>query len=77
MDTTALGEMIADRRRALRMSQDELAKLCGVSQGQISHLELGHLTNPRFVILVKVAAILDLSLDDLARTRGPAPVNHD
>lgn len=51
-------------RKAVGMSQANLAKMVGVTQGAVSQWERG-ITHPGFKILPKLAQALKLSLDDL------------
>ena len=39
---TALGRQVADRRRALGMTQQQLADAVGAEQGQVSQWETGY-----------------------------------
>ena len=64
-DTTLLKEMgqrILARRRALKLTQEELADKLGVSTQMISNLELGKKAI-RPENLVKLCEVLDLSAD--------------
>lgn len=56
---------IYDVRTKLKVKQDELAKLSGVSQSQISKYEKGEVTNPSFDKLVRIAEALGVTVDDL------------
>lgn len=56
---------IYDIRTKLRIKQDELARLCGVSQSQISKYEKGEVTRPSYDKLVRIAEALEVSVDDL------------
>lgn len=56
---------IYDVRTRLKVKQDELAKLSGVSQSQISKYEKGEVTNPSFDKLVRIAEALSVTVDDL------------
>ena len=56
---------IYDVRTRLKVKQDELAKLSGVSQSQISKYEKGEVTNPSYDKLVRIAEALGVSVDDL------------
>ena len=57
-----MGHRIMVRRKALRMTQEELAEKLGVSTQMISNLELGKKAI-RPENLVKVCNVLDLSAD--------------
>ena len=58
----AMGQRIMVRRKALRMTQEELAEKLGVSPQMISNLELGKKAI-RPENLAKVCDVLDLSAD--------------
>ena len=51
-------------RAAKDMSQDELAKLCGVSRQTISAIEKGDY-NPTINLCIKICKVLDKTLDEL------------
>ncbi len=51
-------------RAGLDLSQDELAKKCGVSRQTISAIEKGDY-NPTIRLCVKICRTLDRTLDDL------------
>lgn len=57
-----LGQAVHDRRRALGISQSELAHRANMTQPQISKLELGG-TIPTLPLLARLARALDASLD--------------
>jgi transcriptional regulator with XRE-family HTH domain len=56
---------IYDVRTLLKIKQDELSRLTGVSQSQISKYEKGEVVNPSFDKLVKIAEALGVTVDDL------------
>lgn len=56
---------IYDVRTKLKIKQDELSRLTGVSQSQISKYEKGEVANPSFDKLVKIAEALGVTVDDL------------
>ena len=55
---------IKELRKAQGMTQEQLAKLIGVTQGAISQWEEG-LTHPAFSKLRKLATALGVTMDDL------------
>ncbi|GAA3621889.1 helix-turn-helix domain-containing protein [Streptomyces chitinivorans] len=55
-----LGRAVYGRRRALAISQSELARRAGMSQPQVSRLELGG-GMPTLVVLARLARALDAS----------------
>lgn len=65
-----LGEQLRSRRRALRLTQEELAVLADTTQHTVSMLETGKRTS-RLDILVAVAEALGLEL--VAVNHGTLP----
>ena len=61
MKNQELGLFIAKRRKALRVNQRELARLCGVSEHALCNLERG-IGNPTLNIVNAVADALGLEL---------------
>jgi transcriptional regulator with XRE-family HTH domain len=59
------GELIRRTREAKDLSQAEVAKNAGISQSLLSRLERGERPNATASTLMGLAAVLDLSLDDL------------
>ena len=81
-DTQGLMAKIAERRRKLGMSQRELGKRAGLSDGYVSHLERGF-RNPSAHVLISLCNALEttpnaLMIDSLpAHLYGEAlPPNH-
>ena len=62
---------IKEVRKLKKMSQDELARATGCTQSAISQYEIGE-TNPSLEMLVKIAAALEVSVDDLIIKEVPA-----
>ena len=60
-----LSTMIRRLREAKRMTQEELAKKAGVTQGYIGHLERGLKKNPSLPTLKKLARALGVPLTEL------------
>lgn len=58
----ALAQVVHDRRKALGLSQKELARRCGLTQAKISRIE-GSDTVPTLPLLAKLAGGLDASLN--------------
>lgn len=56
---------IYDVRTRLKVKQDELARLSGVSQSQISKYEKGEVTRPSYDKLVRIAEALAVTVEDL------------
>lgn len=55
---------IKEMRKRLNLSQGDLANQINVTQGAVSQWESG-LTNPTLETLVKIAAVLRCTVDDL------------
>jgi transcriptional regulator with XRE-family HTH domain len=60
-----LGRLIRQRRRELRLTQQELAQRLQVSTPRISDLERGKVRNPRRNTLVNLASALEIPVGDL------------
>ena len=56
-----IADGVAERRRALALSQHELAELCGTTQSAIARLEAGG-RPPRIDTLLRIAHALDCEL---------------
>lgn len=59
-------EAIRNARRNKGYTQEQLAKLMGVSQGAITQWETGA-THPSFTLIPKLAGVLGISIDELVR----------
>lgn len=68
---TTIGTRIRNARRDANISQEELARRVGVSQGAIGHLESGRTRNTH--LLVRIASTLGVSAEWLET--GTEPVN--
>jgi len=74
----ALGQRIAERRKALGLTQQQLADTLGIAQQTLAHYEVGRL-RVAAALLPPVSDALGLSLEELlgkapkASKRGPAP----
>ena len=64
--------VIRRARERMKLSQEELAKLLGTSQSQVSDWERGR-NEPGASVLLAVAELANTSIDEL-RTGGPATV---
>ena len=73
-----LGQRIAERRKALGMTQVQLAEHLGVAQQTMAHYEGGTL-RIAVALLLPLSSLLGMSLEELVGTsakpgkRGPAP----
>lgn len=61
---SALGKRISERRRSLRMSQEELAESVGLSRDHVARIELA-LKTPSLRTAISLATALDTRLSDL------------
>ena len=61
MKKDEIGSFIEERRRALRITQQNLASLCGVSEHALCNLEQG-IGNPTFEVLERVTDVLGLEI---------------
>ena len=59
-----LGDVIRERRNALGLSQEELARLAGVSRQTINMIERGDF-NPSLHLCLGICRILGRTLDEL------------
>ncbi len=69
----AVGFAVAARRRALRISQEELAQRAGLSRGQVAQLELDIIHYPKLDTLLALAKALETTLGNLLRDAGLLP----
>lgn len=60
---------IEEARKAKGMTQEQLAKLLGITQGAVAQWENG-LTHPSFQMLPKVASALGVTVDELIGKAG-------
>ncbi len=65
MSRTRFGTVIRKLRDGLGMTQRDLAKIVGVSGAYITMLETGKRKNPSFVILRRLARVLEVELWEL------------
>ena len=64
MDNTFNGARIAEKRKALSFSQEQLANKLGVSQKSISKYECGE-RRPSYEVLLAMSSIFNISIDYL------------
>ncbi len=60
---------IREAREAKGMTQEQFAKMVGVTQGAVAQWENG-LTHPSFDKLVRIADVLEVPLDELVRKKA-------
>jgi transcriptional regulator with XRE-family HTH domain len=61
MELLQIGELIKNRRNALRINQLDLAEMAGISKNTLYKIERGQ-ANPTIEVLKKVADILGLEI---------------
>lgn len=66
---SVVGENICRRRKAMGMTQSQLAELMDIGPDSLSRIEKG-VVAPRFPRLVEIAKILDCPVADLFRMAG-------
>ncbi|MEZ5923682.1 MAG: helix-turn-helix domain-containing protein [Hyphomicrobiaceae bacterium] len=69
--TSSLGRRVAEARRKLGLSQDQLATRSGASKGTIVQIEQGR-ANPSITSLCRLAIALHMSVEDLVSEAAPA-----
>lgn len=71
-----MGSAIRARRNALQLSQRDVAHAAGTTAATISHIERGS-RKPSANLLARIAAALDVSMDELLRGEAGAGDNGD
>lgn len=66
MDAGKTGKFIAEKRKAINMTQNELAKKLHITDKAVSKWERG-LSFPDISVLIPLAEILNISLYDLLK----------
>ena len=61
--------IIKSQRQKLGITQDELARMIGVTQGAVTQWECG-VTKPSITLLPKIAKVLNCTIDELLRTEN-------
>ncbi len=68
MTTERLSNLLETKRNILRLSQDEFAKLLGISQQAYGKWEAG-VSTPRPCYLKRIAEALQMSLEDIVQAK--------
>jgi len=63
--STALAQLVTERRIALGYTQDDVARIAGIHKPTYVHIEMGRTAFPRHCI-GRLAKALNLALDELA-----------
>lgn len=61
MDIKEIGQKIKNRRRFLKITQEDLADISGISERTLRDIEKG-LANPELQSLIKICEVLGLEL---------------
>jgi transcriptional regulator with XRE-family HTH domain len=61
----SIGERVRAGRKALHLSQEEVARRAGVSLNQVNRLERGEIVDPHFSTLSGLATALDMQISEL------------
>ena len=70
MDYFKLGQRIRKYRKAMHMTQEELADKVSISLPHMSHIETGN-TKLSLPVLVKIAEALSVRIDDIVYDKPP------
>lgn len=70
MDDTRLGLLFRAVRLHLRLRQEDVARLAGVSQSSVSRIERGHIASLPLSVVRAVASVLEIRLDTVPAWRG-------
>lgn len=72
-----IGENIKRIRKKRKITQIQLAKMCGLTNDYISKLELGKRENPSSDVISKIAEALNCSVDELISGEAKVPTIDD
>jgi DNA-binding XRE family transcriptional regulator len=61
-----LAARVRDKRRELRLTQEELHLAAGISRWSLQDIESGE-GNPKLITLMRIAWVLDMHVSDLLR----------
>ncbi len=70
-----IGERVRAGRKALHLSQEEVARRAGVSLNQVNRLERGEIVDPHYSTLLSLAQALGVPVEALVKEEvGPLPL---
>jgi transcriptional regulator with XRE-family HTH domain len=69
-----LGERVRAKRKALALSQEEIARRAGLSLNQVNRLERGEITDPHFSTVRRLARGLGVPVEQLVREEEVVPL---
>src|SRR5918993_2737846 len=67
----SIGERVRTWRKALHLSQEEVARRAGVSLNQVNRLERGEIVDPHFSTLAGLATALNMHISELVGEPAP------
>jgi transcriptional regulator with XRE-family HTH domain len=67
----SLGERVRARRKALHLSQEEIARRAGVSLNLVNRVERGEIMDPHYSTLRSLAKGLGVRIEELVK-EGPS-----
>jgi transcriptional regulator with XRE-family HTH domain len=70
MHSKKLADVVRDRRNELRLTQDQLGEMVGVTKQQISNIEQGKTELPSPAVMARLARALQVAEFDLLRSVG-------
>ena len=74
VDFKKIGERLMLARRRRDLTQEQLSKISSVTQRVISEVERGKREGVAFATIIRLAEVLEVSLDDLITELQPAAV---
>lgn len=66
----AIGSLLRAARERASLTQTAVSKQLGLGAGQLSQIESGRTVSPEFATVARIAAVVGLSLDELASECG-------
>lgn len=69
----SIGPRVRERRKALRLSQEQLASQAGLTWSAIQRLEAGQVTDPHYSTLLNIAHVLGTTIADLVGEEPAVP----
>lgn len=70
------GERLKELRKQRKLTQEQLGKLVGVSGAYIQQLETGKKLNPTYDVAIKIAEVLNATVDELFPDGFSVTVGH-
>ena len=70
----AIGTRVRERRKALRLSQEQLASQAGLTWSAIQRLEAGQVTDPHYSTLSSIAHVLGTTVAEMVGEKPAVPL---